>query len=78
MNKKFYLPAKRAMDIVLSGGAIVVLSPLLAGISIAIKLDSPGPILFKQKRIGKNKELFEIWKFRSMRTDTPKTCRRTC
>lgn len=72
MNKKFYLPAKRAMDIVLSGGAIVVLSPLLAGISIAIKLDSPGPILFKQKRIGKNKELFEIWKFRSMRTDTPK------
>lgn len=60
------------MDIVLSGGAIVVLSPLLAGISIAIKLDSPGPILFKQKRIGKNKELFEIWKFRSMRTDTPK------
>ena len=72
MNKKFYLPAKRAMDIILSGGAIVVLSPLLAGISIAIKLDSPGPILFKQKRIGKNKELFEIWKFRSMRTDTPK------
>lgn len=72
MNKKFYLPAKRAMDIVLSGGAIIVLSPLLAGISIAIKLDSPGPVLFKQKRVGKNKELFEIWKFRSMRTDTPK------
>ncbi|MCC8138446.1 MAG: sugar transferase [Clostridiales bacterium] len=67
-----YLPLKRAIDVVLSGGAIVVLSPVLAAISVAIKLDSPGPVLFKQKRVGKNKELFEIWKFRSMRTDTPK------
>lgn len=67
-----YLPVKRAMDVVLSTGAIVVLSPVLAGLAIAIKLDSPGPILFKQKRVGKNKELFEIYKFRTMRTDTPK------
>lgn len=70
-KQKKYLPIKRVMDIILSGGAIIVLSPLLAGISLAIKLDSPGPVLFKQNRVGKNKELFEIWKFRSMRTDTP-------
>jgi len=40
--------------------------------AIMIKIDSPGPVLFKQKRVGKDKKLFEIWKFRTMRTDTPK------
>ncbi len=67
-----YLPLKRAIDVVLSGGAIVLLSPVLGAISLAIKMDSPGPVLFKQKRVGRNKDFFEIWKFRSMRTDTPK------
>ncbi len=67
-----YLPWKRAVDVVLSGGAILALSPVLGAIALAIKLDSPGPVLFKQKRVGKDKKLFEIWKFRSMRTDTPK------
>lgn len=67
-----YLPLKRAIDVVLSGGAIVLLSPVLGVISLAIKLDSPGPVLFKQKRVGRDCEFFEIWKFRSMRTDTPK------
>lgn len=67
-----YLPFKRAIDVILSGGAIVILSPILAGIAIAIKLDSKGPVLFKQKRVGKNKELFQILKFRSMYIDTPK------
>ncbi|MDD3140734.1 MAG: sugar transferase [Lachnospiraceae bacterium] len=71
-KQKKYLPVKRAIDIVLSSGAIVVFSPLLAGLALAIKIDSPGPVLFKQKRVGKDKELFEIWKFRTMRTDTPK------
>ncbi len=71
-KQKKYLPIKRAIDVVLSGGAIVVFSPILAGIALAIKIDSPGPVLFKQKRVGKDKELFEIWKFRTMRTDTPK------
>ncbi|MCD7825570.1 MAG: sugar transferase, partial [Clostridiaceae bacterium] len=63
---------KRAIDVVLSGGAIVLLSPVLGAIAVAIKLDSPGPVLFKQKRVGRNCEYFEILKFRSMRTDTPK------
>ncbi len=71
-QKKKYLKAKRSLDVILSGGAIVLLSPLLGAISLAIKLDSPGPVLFKQQRVGKDKELFEIWKFRSMRADTPK------
>lgn len=70
-KQKKYLHIKRAMDVFLSGSAIVVFSPLLLGIAVAIKLDSPGPVLFKQKRVGKNKELFEIYKFRTMRTDTP-------
>ena len=67
-----YIQIKRIIDIVLSLGAILVLSPVLGVIAIVIKLESPGPVLFKQKRVGKNKKLFEIWKFRSMRTDTPK------
>ena len=70
-NQKKYLPLKRTIDVVLSGGAIVVLSPVLGLLALAIKLDSPGPVLFKQKRVGKDKELFEIYKFRTMRTDTP-------
>jgi O-antigen biosynthesis protein WbqP len=71
-GQRRYLPVKRSIDFVLSTCAIVILSPVLLGLAIAIKVDSPGPILFKQKRVGKNKELFEIYKFRTMRTDTPK------
>ena len=71
-KQKRYLPAKRAIDLVFSGGAIVMLSPVLLGISAAIKFDSPGPVFFKQKRVGKDKEIFTIWKFRTMRIDTPK------
>lgn len=70
-KQKKYLLLKRGVDIVLSGGAIVVLSPVLGLLALAIKLDSKGPVLFKQKRVGKDKELFEIYKFRTMRTDTP-------
>src|SRR5699024_7360118 len=51
--------------------ALIVLSPLFLIIAIWIKTNSPGPVLFKQKRVGKNKELFEIYKFRTMRSDTP-------
>lgn len=62
---------KRVIDMVISGLAIVVLSPVLLLIAVAIKLDSKGPVLFKQKRVGKNKTHFMIYKFRSMYVDAP-------
>lgn len=63
---------QRGIDIILSGMAIVILSPLLLFLCIAIKLDTPGPILFKQKRVGIHRSFFQIYKFRTMRIDTPK------
>ena len=71
-KQKCYLPIKRLIDLVLSVCGLIVLSPLLIAIVIAIKLDSRGPVIFKQKRVGKNKTYFNIWKFRTMRTDAPK------
>lgn len=62
---------KRILDFLISLVALIVLSPLFLIIAIWIKTNSPGPVFFKQKRVGKNKELFEIYKFRSMRSDTP-------
>ncbi|MGT2957815.1 capsular biosynthesis protein [Streptococcus bovimastitidis] len=62
---------KRLLAITLSAIAIVILSPILAGIAIAIKIDSKGPVLFKQKRVGKDKNHFMIYKFRSMYSDAP-------
>ena len=67
-----YRYIKRIIDILLSGLAIIILSPLLLILCIAIKLDSPGPIFFTQKRVGIHKTYFQIYKFRTMRTDTPK------
>ena len=67
-----YRYIKRIIDILLSGLAIIILSPLLLILCIAIKLDSPGPIFFTQKRVGMHKTYFQIYKFRTMRTDTPK------
>lgn len=69
---KVYCYIKRGIDIVLSGLAIIILSPVLFVLCIAIKLDSRGPVLFRQKRIGIHKTYFQIYKFRTMRTDTPK------
>lgn len=63
---------KRALDITLSSAGIIVLSPVLIGLSAAIKADSKGPVLFKQNRIGRNKRHFDILKYRSMSMDTPK------
>lgn len=62
---------KRVIDIILSAIGIIVLSWLYILIIIAIKLDSPGPIFFKQKRVGLHKTYFHIHKFRTMRIDTP-------
>lgn len=64
---------KRAFDIVVSLAAIVALSPLLIAIAILVKLDSKGPAIFKQERIGLGNRRFMIWKFRSMRTDMQDT-----
>jgi exopolysaccharide biosynthesis polyprenyl glycosylphosphotransferase len=59
--------AKRALDVVGAGVAILLLSPLLAAIAVAIKLDSRGPVLFRQRRSGRGGEFFTLLKFRSMR-----------
>lgn len=68
----FYTKVKRVLDFVLSLGACVILSPVLLVLCIAIKIDSRGPVLFKQKRVGIHKTCFPIYKFRTMRIDTPK------
>ncbi len=67
-----YSAIKRGVDIILSLLGMLILSPLFLILMIAIKIDSEGPILFKQKRIGKHKKTFMIYKFRTMRHDTPK------
>jgi len=63
---------KRLMDFVISLIGLLVLSPILIVIALIIKLESPGKILFTQKRVGKDKALFNIYKFRSMVSETPK------
>ena len=63
---------KRVLDFILSLIGLVVLSPVLLIIALIIKMTSPGPVFFKQKRVGKNNTYFNILKFRTMRTDTPK------
>ena len=68
MYKRF---GKRALDLLLSGLGLIVLSPLFLIISIAIKAEDPGPVFFRQKRVGIHKTYFNIVKFRSMRQDTP-------
>lgn len=57
---------KRTFDFLIAGVALIVLSPFLLIVAILIKLDSPGPVIFKQERLGKNGVPFKIWKFRSM------------
>lgn len=63
---------KRGIDFLLAFFGIIILSPIFLILILAIKLDSPGPIIFKQKRVGLNKRHFNIYKFRTMRVDTPK------
>ncbi len=62
---------KRIIDFVLSALIMLILSPLLLLLVLAIKLDSKGPVLFRQKRVGAGKNTFSILKFRTMRIDTP-------
>lgn len=63
---------KRGFDVVLSFGGLVVLAPVYAVTALAIKTDDPGPVFFKQKRVGTDKSYFELLKFRSMSVNTPK------
>ena len=67
-----YLKIKRMADSFLSALGLILLSPLFCVLILWIKLDSRGPVLFKQKRIGLHEKPFYILKFRTMRTDTPK------
>ncbi|MDQ0254461.1 O-antigen biosynthesis protein WbqP [Evansella vedderi] len=67
-----YMKLKRLIDISLSLVGLIVLSPIFLILILGIKLDSKGPVLFKQKRVGINKTHFNILKFRTMRIDTPK------
>ena len=69
MYQKF---GKRLLDLFLSGCAIVVLAPVYLLIALAIKLDDPGPVFFRQKRVGIHKNHFEILKFRTMKCCTPR------
>lgn len=70
-GKPAYRFLKRSFDIAVSAAGMIVLSWLIVGTAIAVKVTSPGPIIFKQQRVGKNKRLFNIYKFRTMRIDTP-------
>lgn len=67
-----YLYFKRMIDFILSLIGLIILAPVFLVLVLAIKLDTPGPIFFRQKRVGINKSYFYIMKFRTMRIDTPK------
>ena len=69
MYKNFF---KRVIDLFISGVAIILLAPVMLVVAIIIKIDSPGPVFFIQQRVGENKKLFGILKFRSMPTTVPK------
>ena len=67
-----YQGVKRAIDFICSLLGLILLSPLFLVLILWIKIDSPGPVLFRQKRVGIHKTYFQILKFRTMRIDTPK------
>jgi lipopolysaccharide/colanic/teichoic acid biosynthesis glycosyltransferase len=67
-----YKICKQVMDVSISAALLVLLSPLLVVIALLIRIDSPGPALFRQERVGKNGKLFPIYKFRTMYASTPK------
>ena len=69
MYQKF---GKRFLDILLSACGILVLSPVYFLVALAIKIDDPGPVFFRQKRVGLHKSHFQILKFRTMKMETPK------
>src|SRR5882757_9827062 len=68
--------ARRAADILIAGSALLVLAPLLAMIGVVIRLTSPGPAVFKQRRVGLAREPFSFYKFRTMRVGSDDTALR--
>lgn len=62
---------KRGLDIILSFGGLVLLSPIMGAVALAIRIEDPGPVFFTQKRLGQNKKYFKLHKFRSMKMNTP-------
>ena len=71
-KRKLQLAIKRAMDVVISGGALLVIWPVLLIIALAIKIDDPGPVFYRQVRVGKDGKEFRIYKFRTMIVDADK------
>jgi lipopolysaccharide/colanic/teichoic acid biosynthesis glycosyltransferase len=70
---KYHMPiGKRLVDLVISGTMLLILSPVMLAIAIAIKLESKGPVIYKSKRVGTGYKVFDFYKFRSMRTDADK------
>jgi O-antigen biosynthesis protein WbqP len=67
----FYGPLKRAADLALALALLLIASPVMIAVGLAIRLDSPGPALFRQRRIGRGSREFVIYKFRTMRQGTP-------
>ena len=63
---------KRGADVLFALLALICLSPVYLALALAVKIPSPGPVLFRQKRVGRGGRLFTIYKFRTMRTDTPR------
>lgn len=72
-GERLYRAVKRFLDVTASFLGLVLLSPLMLAVSILIKIDSRGPVIFRQKRIGRNGKVFEIYKFRSMCVGAEKT-----
>ncbi len=62
---------KRAFDIVIAGATLIALSPLIVAVAIAVKLESPGPVVFRQQRVGRDGATFSMLKFRTMRNGPP-------
>lgn len=71
-KRKMQLALKRLMDIVISGGALAVIWPVLLLVALAIKIDDPGPVFYRQVRVGRGGKTFRIFKFRTMVVDADK------
>ena len=69
VRKRGQLALKRVLDVAGAAALLVILSPVMLVLAVAIKLDSPGPVFFAQKRVGKNGRYFKLYKFRSMYID---------